>query len=451
MKKLLFLSTIISLLFVSCTKKQQQQQQTPEKCTVEHLEWSRNAVIYEVNTRQYTPEGTFSAFETHLPRLKELGVDILWFMPIHPISETNRKGTLGSYYAVTDYKAVNPEFGTSDDFKHLVDKAHEMGLKVILDWVPNHTGWDNQWITDNPEWFATDEKGEIIAPYDWTDVAKLDYENQDMRAAMIDAMRFWVQEFDVDGYRCDVAHEVPVDFWNDARKELDKVKAVFMLAEAEKPELLEHAFDMDYGWELMHIMNGVAKNEKTADDIYTYIQKLDTLICPDAYKMNFITNHDENSWNGTEFERYADGANTFAVITYMLNGMPLIYTGQETGMTIRLEFFEKDQVPHWEKNEFFLFYEKLNQLKHNHPALLAGQEGGELTRINTTENEKVLIISRKKENNEVIAFLNLSAEPVSYTITDTLHADIYTEHFTEENLVELPTELHAWEYKILVK
>ena len=446
MKKLFLLSAMISLFFVSCTK-----QQTPEKCTVKHLEWSRNAVIYEVNTRQFTPEGTFEAFETHLPRLKELGVDVLWFMPIHPISETNRKGTLGSYYAVNDYKGVNPEFGTHEDFRRMVGKAHEMGFKVILDWVANHTGWDNQWIIDNPEWYAKNDSGQIIAPYDWTDVAKLDYTNVDMRKAMIDALQFWVREYDVDGYRCDVAHEVPTDFWNDVRKELDKVKPVFMLAEADSPELLEHAFDMDYGWEFMHIMNVTAKDEKNADDIYAYIQKLDTLICPDAYKMNFITNHDENSWNGTEFERYADGANTFAVLTYVMNGMPLIYTGQETGMNIRLEFFEKDQVPSWEKNEFFSFYQKLNQLKHTHPALLAGEAGGKLTRINTTESEKVLVISRKKDNKEVVAFLNLSAEALAYTITDTLQAGAYTNYFTEEKVTELPTQLKAWEYQLLVK
>lgn len=434
-------------LFSACGEKKQ----TCEKCTIEHLDWSRNAVIYEVNVRQYTPEGTFEAFEAHLPRLKELGVDILWFMPIHPISETKRKGTLGSYYAVSDYKAVNPEFGTYDDFRRLVNKAHEMGFKVILDWVANHTGWDNAWFANNPEWYVTDENGEIVSPYDWTDTAELNYDNEAMRRAMIDALKFWVEEFDVDGYRCDVAHEVPTDFWNEARKQLDKVKPVFMLAEADYPPLLEHAFDMDYGWELMHIMNMVAKGEKNANDIYEYIQKLDTLICPDAYKMNFITNHDENSWNGTEFERYGEGASTFAVLTYALNGMPLIYTAQETGMDKRLEFFEKDEVPNWTINETFIFYQKLNQLKHSHPTLEAGEKGGELTRIHTTADEDILIFSRKKGNNELIVFLNLSDQPVSYTIVDKLHADIYTDFFTEENRIELPTELAAWEYRILIK
>jgi len=448
MKKSILLFTIISLFLISCEKE---KQQTNEKCTVTHLDWSRNAVIYEVNVRQYTPEGTFEAFESHLPRLKELGVDVLWFMPIHPISETNRKGTLGSYYAITDYKGVNPEFGTHEDFKHLVDKAHEMGFKILLDWVANHTGWDSQWLKDHPEWYATNEEGEVIAPYDWTDVAELNYDDLNMRCAMLDAMKFWVTEMNVDGFRCDVAYEVPTEFWNNARKELDNIKPMFMLAEAEAPDLLEHAFDMDYGWELMHIMNNVAAGEKTANDIFDYVQKLDTLICPDAYRMNFITNHDENSWNGTEFERYGMGTNTFAVLTYVLNGMPLIYSGQETGMDKRLEFFEKDLIPCWEKNETFLFYKKLNQLKRTHPALLAGMEGGTLTRINTTENEKVLIISREKGKNKLIAFLNLSAEPVSFALTDEVRNGIYTEYFTEKNLVELPTEMKPWEYKILVK
>lgn len=444
--KSIILLAIISLLAVSCGK-----QPACEKCTVKHLEWTRNAVIYEVNVRQYTPEGTFEAFEAHLPRLKELGVDVLWFMPIYPISETKRKGTLGSYYSITDYKGINPEFGTHEDFKRLLDKAHDMGFKVILDWVANHTGWDSQWLVDNPAWYVEDENGEVIAPYDWTDVAKLNYENEEMRNAMLDAMIFWIKEVGIDGFRCDMAHEVTTDFWNDARRELDKVKPVFMLAESEAPELLEHAFDTDYAWELMHIMNSVAKGEKNVNHIWEYIEKLDTLICPDAFRMNFITNHDENSWNGTEFERYAEGVNAFAVLTYTINGMPLIYTGQETGMDKVLEFFEKDEVPGWEKNETFTFYQQLNSLKHTHPALLAGKEGGELKRINTTANEDVLIFSRKKDNRELITVLNLSGNALAYDIIDELCAGNYTEFFTKAEVAELPTQLSAWEYKVLVK
>lgn len=231
----------------------------PAKTTVTHPEWSRNAVIYEVNVRQATPQGTFEALMPHLDRLKDLGVDILWFMPIHPISEEQRKGKLGSYYAVRDYKGINPEFGNIDDFRRLVKAAHEKGMKVIIDWVPNHSGCDNAWVKDHPDWYARDDKGRMFGPYDWTDVYKFDYSNPEMRAAMTDAMQFWLREADIDGFRCDVAGEVPVDFWNENRPKLEQVKSdIFMLAEAPNPELMEHAFDMDYNWPMKDLFSAIA-------------------------------------------------------------------------------------------------------------------------------------------------------------------------------------------------
>jgi len=444
-QKTILLSVAVSLF--SCGNRQTEK----ENCTVVPVEWSRNAIMYEVNTRQFTPEGTFEAFMAHLPRLQKLGVDILWFMPIHPICETNRKGTLGSYYAISDYKGINPEFGTHEDFRRLVNKAHEMGFKVILDWVANHTGFDHHWLTEHPEWYDRDENGDLISPYDWSDVVQLDFSNQDLRAAMLDAMKFWVREFNVDGFRADVAYMVPTDFWNHARQELQKIRPIFMLAEAERPELLEHAFDMDYNWKLMHLMAEVADGERNANDIYALIRKQEARYCPDTYRMNFLTNHDENSWSGTEFERYGDGVSAFAVLTYILPGMPLIYTGQETGMKIRLEFFEKDEVPCWEINEYFYFYQTLNHLKRNHPALLAGQAGGDLVRINTTDNENVLILSRTKGNGQVIAFLNLSDNAVEYQFTDEVRTNTFTELFSNEIYTEFPTALQAWEYKVLVR
>ncbi len=445
---LLFFITVLILTAYSCQPKTGSQS---EKCSVKHLEWTRNAVIYEVNVRQYTPEGTFSAFQSYLPQLKELGVDVLWFMPIHPISEKNRKGTLGSYYAVTDYKGVNPEFGTQEDFKQLVEKAHELGFKVIIDWVANHTGRDNNWIASKPEYFVTDSTGNPVSPYDWTDVAKLNYENKEMRKAMIDAMKYWLTDFDIDGFRCDVAHEVPVDFWNDARVELDKVKPIFMLAEAEKAELLNHAFDVDYAWELMHIMNEVAKGAKNANDINHYLLKNDTLLCPDAFKMNFITNHDENSWNGTEYERYGDAVKTFAVLTYTLNGMPLIYTGQEVGLKKRLEFFERDPISSWDKNETFTFYQRLNELKHNQKVLKAGIDGGKTNRIKTSADDKLFIFSRTNDSDEIIVLLNLSGVDVSFSIENKLTETTYTEYFSGKESTSLPESLKPWEYQILIK
>lgn len=449
-KLLLFTAITIALASYSCKPKVQVEDVPEEKCTVKHLDWTRNAVIYEVNVRQYTKEGTFAAFEQHLPRLKELGVDVLWFMPVHPISEKNRKGTLGSYYAVKDYKEINPEFGTKEDFKRLVDKAHEMGFKVILDWVANHTGCDNVWLTQNPDWFVKDEAGNPKSPYDWTDTYELNYDNKDMRAAMTEALKYWIKDFNIDGYRCDMAHEVPTDFWNDVRKSLDSIKPVFMLAESENYDLLEHAFDANYSWELMHMMADVSKGDKTADDIAAYVQKLDTIKCPESYKMNFLTNHDENSWNGTEFERYGKGVEAFAVLTYTLNGMPMIYTGQEVGMKKRLSFFEKDMVPSWTENATTKFYKKLNELKHSNMALLAGQ-GGEFRRYQTSANKELLIFSRTQGGREILVMLNLSGKNIKYASNDALNKGGYTDYFTGAKVDNIPTSLKAWEYKVLVK
>lgn len=456
MKNKSFLLLLASLLLIgySCKDKTTSSgdaENTERECTVKHLKWTRNAVIYEVNVRQYTKEGTFAAFEQHLPRLKELGVDVLWFMPIHPIAEKNRKGTLGSYYSVQDYKGINPEFGTKEDFKRLVDKAHKQGFKVIIDWVANHTGWDNKWITEHPDWYSKDSANNIISPYDWTDTAELNYDNKDMRAAMVDAMKYWVSDFGIDGFRCDMAHEVPTDFWNDVRKELDAVKPMFMLAESENYDLLEQAFDANYSWELMHMMSDVVKGKKDADSIYAYIQKLDTIKCPDSYKMNFLTNHDENSWNGTEFERYGKGVDVFAVLTYTINGMPMLYTGQEVGVTKRLEFFEKDQVPSWTKNSTTEFYKNLNALKHSYSALFAGEEGGILKRHNTSDNKNLLIYSREKDGKEVLVMLNLSDKKIDFTSPEKIGKGIYTDYFTRNAVKDIPSSLNAWEYKVLVR
>lgn len=376
--------------------------QTPGPTTVKHPDWSRNAVIYEVNVRQFTPEGTFKAFESHLPRLKELGVDILWMMPIHPISQDGRKGGLGSYYAVADYKGTNPEFGSIDDFRDLVKAAHDLDMKVIIDWVPNHSGRDNAWVKNHPDWYARDEKGNMFGPYDWTDVYKFDYSNPEMRDAMIDAMQFWLREADIDGFRCDVAGEVPVDFWNVARPALESVKSdIFMLAEATEPELTMHAFDMDYNWPMKDLFSAIAATsgqysyadadghvrnfpEKHAADIYAQLERESRSYASDSYRMNMITNHDLNSWEGTEFERLGNLREAFAVLTFMLPGMPLIYTGQEVGLDRALEFFVKDIEPAWEANpETVEFYKTLTALRHSRPELASGTLGAEVEVIPT--------------------------------------------------------------------
>ena len=324
----------------------------PAPIAVKYPDWVKNAVIYEVNTRQYTKQGTFKAFSEHLSRLKELGVDILWFMPIHPIGLEKRKvpegmkTSLGSYYSVQDYKAVNPEFGTEADFKSLVGQAHKMGFKVIIDWVANHTAWDNKWITEHPDWYKQDSTGNIMSAFDWTDVAKLNYDNKEMRKAMIESMKYWIVNCDIDGFRCDVAGEVPADFWEDARAELQKTKPLFMLAENEdKPELYKKAFDAAYGWNMCNgIFSNIAKGKDSLQSIVRLQQKIDSTLTEGSFKMNFTTNHDENSWNGTTREKYGDGEKAFAVLSYTLPGMPLVYSGQEAGLNKRLQFFIKDTI-----------------------------------------------------------------------------------------------------------
>lgn len=450
------------LLFSACKKKQSAIIQTDTGAdtnyiatrSVPHVDWAKNASIYEVNIRQYTKEGTFKAFEEHLPRLQKLGVDILWLMPITPISEKNRKGTMGSYYAVQDYKKVNPEFGTEQDFQELVNKIHKLGMKVILDWVPNHTGWDNTWITEHPDWFTKNEKGEIIPPNpDWTDVADLNYDNQEMRKAMIDALKYWITTFDIDGYRCDVAGSVPTDFWNDARSELGAIKPIFMLAEAWEPQLAEDAFDMIYGWDMHHTMNKVAKGEKNVDALFEQIAKDAKRYSKDTYIMQFITNHDENSWNGTVKERMGNGAKPFAVLSFTIPGMPLIYSGQEAGLDKRLAFFEKDEIS-WENTSLQTFYTKLDRLKKENPALWNGMAGGTFLPI-VTNNERVMAFAREKEDNKVVVVLNFSDKPQKIAIDDeVVNTDFEDYCASKKILLKTPLKqltLQAWEYRIFIR
>lgn len=424
--------------FISCNQQtpinETQTTAVDQPVKLQHPDWSKNAVIYEVNIRQYTPEGTFTAFEEHLPRLKELGVDILWLMPIFPIGEKNRKGTLGSYYAVKNYTEVNPEFGTMKDFNQLVQIAHEMGFKVILDWVANHTAWDNPWVEEHPEWYTRDSLNQIVSPYDWTDVADLNYDEKPLWDAMTGTMKFWVTESDVDGFRCDVAEMVPTEFWNQTRAELDKVKPVFMLAEAEKPEHHQKAFDMSYAWELHHIFNQMAKGEKNASAIESYFKKNDTVFPSDAYRMTFLTNHDENSWNGTIQERLGDASSIYAVLMYTLPGMPLIYSGQEAGLNKRLSFFEKDEID-WNINpSLATFYSKLNALKKNNLALWNGDSGSAFQRLKTNGGNHLLAFVREKEKNKIVVICNLNKQPMEIALeTDEVNG-IYTNYFTGETV-----------------
>jgi len=340
---------------------------------VKHPEWSYNASIYEVNLRQYSPGGTLVEFESHLERLRDMGIGILWFMPVHPIGEKNRKGSLGSYYSVRDYYAVNPEFGTLDEFKVLVAKTHDMGMYVIIDWVGNHSAWDNPLAVEHPDWYIRDQHGIFRPPVpDWSDVIAFDYRNPELRRYMIDAMKFWVRDVGVDGFRCDVAGMVPLDFWETARLELEEVKPVFILAEWESPAAHNRAFDMTYSWDLYRAMNDIAQNKATASAVDSYLQREAGSYPRHAFRMLFTSNHDENSWNGTVFERLGGGVGTFAVLSATLPGMPLVYSGQEAALSKRLEFFEKDQIP-WGDYRFQWLYSALLNLKRRNRALWNGE------------------------------------------------------------------------------
>ncbi|MBK8489684.1 MAG: DUF5110 domain-containing protein [Saprospirales bacterium] len=416
-------------------------------------DWAKDATIYEVNVRQYTKEGTFNAFAKHLPRLREMGVDILWFMPLQPIGVKGRKGTLGSYYSISNYTATNPEFGTLEDFKKLVDQCHDLGFKVVLDWVANHTSRDHAWTTQHPGWYNHEADGSIVAPSGWTDVADLNYDNLDMRRAMIDAMGFWLREVDLDGFRCDVAGSVPVDFWNEARKNLETIKPIWMLAEDEsQPWLMNEAFNANYGWSFHHTMNDIAKGNKSAEAVFDYFEKVDQTYPKGAYPMQFITNHDENSWNGTISERLGEGHKAFATLSFTVPGIPLIYSGQEAGNKKRLEFFEKDPID-WSDLSLVDFYTKLTQLKAENPALWNGEAGGWIQSIENNQPASVVTFKRKMGNNEVVVMINLSDSLRRTTLNLKSPPSLYREHFSGQRFtLQYGSEivLAPWDYLVFI-
>ena len=365
--------------------------------------WAKTAAIYEVNIRQYTEAGTFKAFEKHLPRIKDMGVDILWLMPITPISQVNKKGSLGSYYACSSFTKINPEFGTASDFKDLVDAAQALGLKVIIDWVANHTGSAHEWMHQNPSWFAQDASGNFTERNGWDDVVDLNYDNRSMRIAMIDAMEFWVRQFNIDGFRCDMAHLVPLDFWIEARTILQRTKTLYWLAECE--DLAYHqVFDTSYAWSWMHATEQLGKGEDSLHKIWDILHQY-TQYPEGAYKLFYTSNHDENSWNGTEYEKYGKAAKAWAVFTLTWNGQPLIYSGQELPNHKRLAFFDKDQIQ-WtsEMPTLHTFYKTLLTARKQFPVLQSGQ-----IFILPTE-AAVMAFLKQEQGQTALVMLNLSAQ-----------------------------------------
>lgn len=395
-------------------------------------EWKHNTNIYEVNVRQYTEEGTFRAFEKEMPRLKAMGVKTLWFMPITPISQKVKKGTMGSPYAAHDYTSINPEFGTMEDFKHMVDEAHKLGFKVIIDWVANHTGWDHVWTVQHPDWYLHDADGKFHIASGMDDIIELDYKNPAMRQGMIDAMKFWVRETNIDGFRCDLASWVEVDFWAQARPEVEKVKPLFWLGEFDELENPEYGkvFDASYVWSWMHKTEDYNKKNLPLQDLKDLLHKY-SAIGDSSMRAWFTSNHDENSWNGTEYEKYGDLAKPLAVFSATWNGVPLMYSGQELPMkTKRLEFFEKDPIPWTGTYELADFYKTLLNLKSNNPALRGGDPAVTTYLLNTSANDKILSYVRKNGKDEVLVVLNMSKVPVNFKITDSQVSGNFKNVFT---------------------
>lgn len=429
--------------------------QPKEYVQIKHPEWSKNATIYEVNLRQYTNEGTFKSFESHLRRLKKMGVDIIWLMPIHPIGEKNRKGGLGSYYSVKDFRGINPEFGTMQDFKNLVNKIHSMGMYVIIDWVGNHSAWDNPLATTHPHWYTKTRSGNFQPTpwYDWDDVIDFDYDNPDFRKYMTESLKFWVKEANIDGYRADVAGFIPVDFWENARAELDQIKPVFMLAEWESRDLYKKSFDMTYSWTLFDKLKDATTQNKGIAGLVEYLSHDVNSVPKNAYRMVFTDNHDMNSWNGTPQKNFGDGLKTSIVFTGVVNGMQLCYSGQEAGLNRSLKFFDKDPIE-WKDHENEVLFSKLFHLKHENQALWNGKYGGEMIRVVNDHQDRVVSFYREKNQDAVLPIFNFSDKTVEVNLDTQYFQGKYRELFTDKNFdikEKTMLNLEPWSYLVLVK
>jgi glycosidase len=414
-----------------------------------HPAWIMQGNIYEVNVRQYTPEGTLAAFEKHLDRLKDMGVQALWFMPINPIGKVDRKGALGSYYAVSNYTAFNPEFGTIDDWKAFVKKAHDMGFKVIIDWVPNHTSADHVWLTTHPDFFVKDSTGKAAVPFDWTDTRQLDYKNNEMQDSMIASMKYWMTESNIDGFRCDVAWNVPGSFWSRCIGELKKIKNdLFMLAEGDKPYLHPGGFDATYPWAMFHKMVQVAKGERPAFALDSIKNYYDTLYPKNALELYFTSNHDENSWNKADYATMPGPIHApFAVFTQtMYHSVPLIYSGQEEPVLDSLSFFYKDSII-FKKLKRADFYKTLLDLRKNNPALASNAS----FRKEAVGDERALYAYvREADGRKAFVILNLSAAEQTVKVTDaSLHGEPYNVFMgARETLSDKEWKMEPWGYVI---
>ena len=418
----------------------------------ENAEWTRDAVIYQLNTRQFTQAGTFVAAQEQLPRLAEMGVDIVWLMPIHPIGEVNRKGSMGSPYAVKDYRAVNPDLGTEEEFRAFVDAAHELGLKVILDWVANHSAWDNPLTVEHPDWYSRTPEGELTPPEgtDWVDTVDFDYSNPELREYMTGSLTYWVREFGIDGYRADVAGYVPLDFWETARAELDAIKPVFMLAEWQTRDLHARSFDATYAWGWKEAMQELVSNGGGASAVRGYYLAQKTTWPHAAYRMTYTDNHDQNSWDGVASEIYGPAYEAAIALSFVGPGMPLIYNGQEADLDRQLAFFEKDQID-WKEGQYDALFRQLIALKTKEKALWNGSHGAPMTEVPNSARDDVLSFVRGEGADRVFAIFNLSPREHSVTFNLARHHGAFTDaqsgdqaQFADGSSVDLA----AWNYRI---
>jgi glycosidase len=402
---------LLGVVLLACGAAQLRAQQPAREFAKESArparEWVRDGIIYQVFPRNFSPEGNFNAITAQLDRLKDLGVTILWLMPIHPIGQEKKKGTIGSPYAVRDYYAINPDYGTKDDLKRLVAEAHKRHMRVIIDIVANHTAWDSM-LMKHPDWYKHDARGNITYPYDWTDIAALNYTNPQLRKYMIDMLKYWIRDFDLDGFRCDVAGEVPTEFWESARAELDEIKPdIFMLAEAHKPELEVKAFELDYSWPLHSALTDVLQGRAPASDLRAAWEKEFYEWPRGALHMRFSDNHDERR----AIARFGEpGALAASALMFTLDGVPLIYNGMEVGDTTESgapALFEKLPIfwPIAERRpEFPRFYKQIIAIRQQHEAL----RDGTMQWLRNSDETRIVSYARRTTNEEIVVAINFS-------------------------------------------
>ncbi|HJZ69795.1 MAG TPA: alpha-amylase family glycosyl hydrolase [Blastocatellia bacterium] len=413
--------------------------------------WIRDAVIYEVFPRAFSPEGSFNGITAKLDQLKNLGVTILWLMPIHQIGQEKKKGSIGSPYAVRDYYSINPDYGTKDDLHRLINEAHRRGLKVIIDIVANHTSWDSV-MMKHPEFYKHDAQGKIIWPYDWTDVAWLNYESPKLRDYMLDVLEYWIREFDLDGFRCDVAGEVPTGFWERARAELEKIKPdIVMLAEASKPELLVKAFDLDYAWPLHGTLTDVLKGGAPATAIRQVWEQERAKFPRGSIHMVFSDNHDESRAIARFGER---GALAATALVFTLDGVPLVYNGMEAGDTTESgapALFEKLPIL-WanveRRPQFAMFYKQMISLRREHRAL----SRGDLDWVHNSDEPRIVSFVRRDPNEQLLVAINTTNRPFSGAIEVTNGSsfkDVTPASISKEHRAGLPAlTLESWGIRI---